>query len=263
MTTAYRSLPIPRDAVHETLRDVLKPEALRRPIVFGDTETTGLFPSKDRIIEIGAIKFSATGEFMGVWHHYFDPGISIPDEAAKVHGITNSIMKEMVADGRAAPMTSRTFNDLNGFIGDATFIAHNATFDVKFLEAEARKVGKEFQPGHIIDTLPLARVRFPRRKLNLDQLCKLLSVKVSGREEFHGAMVDAVILADMFAALIKPDDHLNMFDLLASPPAPEENVAHPVSHGAGTSTIRMLGEPTREESRRHEQFILSKIRKAA
>lgn len=259
--THSRNLNFVRDAVHDNLKDVLKPEAINKELVFVDTETTGLFHNRDRIIEIGAIKFSADGDFIGIWHHYFDPCMSIPDEAAKVHGISNAVMKEMVADGRAKPLSAKSFNDFLSFIGDATFIAHNATFDIKFLEAEAGRLNKVFQPHHVIDTLPLARVRFPRKKINLDMLCKTLNVKTTGREDFHGAMVDAVILSDLFVELIKPDAHFDMLDMMLAPP--QENVMTSPHVSDGVLPLRSIGEATREEKRIHQNFISTKIRKVS
>ena len=91
-------------------------------------------------------------------------------------------------------------------------------------------------------------------------LCKTLNVKTTGRESFHGAMVDAVILSDLFVELIKPDAHFDMLDMML---APQENSV-PASHVSGDILpLRSIGEATREEKRLHQNFISSKIRKAS
>lgn len=250
------SIVLDLSSIHSTLTGALNKEALDGPIVFGDTETTGLLCSRDRVIEIGALRFEANGELSGVFHQYYDPQMPIPDESAKVHGITDAVMRDMLLDGRAKKMTYQEYEKFQKFIDGATFIAHNARFDQEFLEAEGARFGLKFAPKHVIDTIPLGRLRFPRRKLSLDMLCKHLGISSEARAEFHGALVDADLLSRMFCGLIKAEQN-NLFDGLIAAPVLDQVAEAP----QGSSRARLLGQPTMAELARHDEFIRSKIKR--
>jgi DNA polymerase-3 subunit epsilon len=157
-----------------------------------DTETTGLDPiSGHRIVEIGAVKIlnkMKTGE---VFHAYLNPERDMPDEAFKVHGISAAFLKD-----------KRKFNEIADefieFIGDENLVIHNARFDIKFLNFELVKAGKaELSYARVIDTLDLARRKFPGSPASLNALCKRFGIDLSGREK-HGALLDSELLAEVY-----------------------------------------------------------------
>lgn len=166
-----------------------------REIVF-DTETTGLEPLKgDRLVEIGAVELFnhlPTGRH---YHIYINPERSMPDEAFRVHGLSS----EFLAD---KPLFSAVVDEFLAFIDDATLIAHNANFDIGFLNAEFARLGKPpISPDRVIDTLALARRKHPKAANTLDALCSRYGVDTSSRT-VHGGLIDSVLLADVYLELI-------------------------------------------------------------
>lgn len=166
-----------------------------RHIVF-DTETTGFEAEQsDRIIEIGAIElvnYVPTGR---VYHQYINPERAIPEGATAVHGITDA----MVAD---KPVYSEIVDAFDEFIGsDSILVAHNAEFDMRFLNAEYKRLGMPPLPkDRFLDTLAIARRMFPGAPASLDALCKRYGIDNSKRV-FHGALLDSELLAEVFLEL--------------------------------------------------------------
>ena len=161
-----------------------------------DTETTGFDPeSGDRIVEIGAVELMghmATGE---TYHQYINPERSMPEEAFQVHGLGD----EFLADKPKFAQVGQTFLD---FIGDAKLVIHNAAFDIKFLNAELKWMGLPQIPWtQAIDTLEMARKRFPGSPASLDALCRRFNIDNSSRT-LHGALLDSEILAEVYLELI-------------------------------------------------------------
>ncbi len=166
-----------------------------REIVF-DTETTGLDPLKgDRLVEIGCIELDnhlPTGRH---FHVYINPERPMPVEAFRVHGLSD----EFLAD---KPVFAKVAADFAAFIGDAPLIAHNATFDIGFINAEFSRLG--FPPvasARVIDTLMLARKKHPNGPNSLDALCARYGVDTSKRT-LHGGLLDAQLLAEVYLELI-------------------------------------------------------------
>jgi DNA polymerase III subunit epsilon len=161
-----------------------------------DTETTGLqAEGADRIIEIGAIElvnYVPTGR---VYHQYINPERLIDPGAIAVHGITD----EMVAD---KPVYAEIVQAFDEFIGtDSQLVIHNAEFDMRFLNAEYRRLGLPTLPmTRSIDTLAMARKMFPGAPASLDALCKRYDVDNTKRV-YHGALMDAELLAEVFLHL--------------------------------------------------------------
>ena len=161
-----------------------------------DTETTGFDPeSGDRIVEIGAVELMghvATGE---TYHQYINPERSMPDEAFQVHGLGDDFLRDkpkFAAIGQA-------FLD---FIGDAKLVIHNAAFDIKFLNAELGWMKLPAIPwDQAIDTLEIARRKFPGSPASLDALCRRFNIDNSSRT-LHGALLDSEILAEVYLELI-------------------------------------------------------------
>jgi DNA polymerase III subunit epsilon len=160
-----------------------------------DTETTGFDPAEGhRIVEIGCVEMInhvATGRN---WHRYINPERVIDAGAVAVHGITNEKVRDCPVFGEIAG----SFLD---FIGDARLVIHNAEFDIKFLNAELRPFGfSPFQLSEAIDTVALARRRYPGQPASLDALCRRFGIDLSERD-LHGALLDAQLLAQVYLEL--------------------------------------------------------------
>lgn len=168
---------------------------MRQVIV--DTETTGLSPEEDRIIEIGCIEMinrTLTGRR---FHQYLNPGRSISQEAQAVHGITEAFLQDK-------PVFSDRAEKLLAFLSDAELIIHNAPFDTGFIDNEFRRCDQKWQKltAHcqITDSLQLARQRHPGQRNSLDALCKRYGIDNTHRE-LHGALLDAHLLAKVWLAM--------------------------------------------------------------
>lgn len=160
-----------------------------------DTETTGLDPADGhRIVEIGCVELLnaiPTGE---TFHVYLDPERDMPGEAFRVHGLSAEFLA-------GKPVFAKIAEDFLKFTGDAKIIAHNAEFDVRFLNAELALLGlPPIVADRVIDTLTLARRKFPGAANSLDALCARYGIDTSRRTK-HGALLDAEILADVYAEL--------------------------------------------------------------
>jgi DNA polymerase-3 subunit epsilon len=163
-----------------------------------DTETTGLDPlSGHRIIEIGAIEVENKVKTGRVFHYYINPDRDVPNEAFKIHGISTNFLRD-----------KPKFKDIAGifldFIGkDSQFIIHNAMFDMKFLNHELQTVGlPTISFDRALDTLLLARKKFPGSPATLDALCKRFNISLKDRESSgHGALLDSELLYKVYICL--------------------------------------------------------------
>ncbi|MEM6886592.1 MAG: DNA polymerase III subunit epsilon [Pseudomonadota bacterium] len=161
-----------------------------------DTETTGFDPdSGDRIVEIGAVELVghvATGR---TYHQYINPDRSMPEDAFKVHGLGDDFLRDK-------PRFAQIGRDFLDFVGDAKLVIHNAPFDMKFLNAELKWISLPQIPvNRAIDTLEIARKKFPGSPASLDALCRRFKVDNSART-LHGALLDSEILAEIYLELI-------------------------------------------------------------
>lgn len=167
-----------------------------RQIIF-DTETTGLDPNQGHgIIEIGAIEVINRRKTGRTFHRYCKPDRDVEAEALAVHGITNEFLSSQ-------PRFVELAEDLIEFISGAELIIHNAPFDVGFLNAELQRINSKHSTHTlctIVDTLVMARTKYPGQRNSLDALCKRFSVDNSGRE-YHGALLDAQLLLDVYLAM--------------------------------------------------------------
>ena len=165
-----------------------------REIVF-DTETTGLSPANgDRMVEMGAIELVNRVETGETYHAYFNPEREMPSDAFAVHGLSDAFLANK-------PLFADCANEFLDFIGDSPMVAHNATFDFGFMNAELERAG---QPAiaieRMVDTLVLARTKHPGAKHSLDALCTRYGVDRSQRV-LHGALLDAQLLAQVYVEL--------------------------------------------------------------
>ena len=162
-----------------------------------DTETTGLDPYKGdhRLVEIGCLElvdYLPTGK---VYHQYINPERSVPEAAAEVHGLREDFLKNH-------PVFRDVYKDFLEFIGESELVIHNARFDMKFLNAELDWVKHPQLPmDRAIDTLAIARKKFPGSPASLDALCKRFGVDNSNRD-LHGALLDSELLAEVYLQLI-------------------------------------------------------------
>src|SRR5262249_22954616 len=154
-----------------------------------DTETTGLDPvNGDRLIELGCIEIVNRIPTRREFHRYLNPERDIHPDAVKVHGLTAEFLKDK-------PSFAEVADALLEFLGDAPIVAHNATFDMGFLNAELGRLARPPLPAErVVDTLALARRRHPAGPNSLDALCKRYGIDNSHRDK-HGALIDAHLLA--------------------------------------------------------------------
>jgi DNA polymerase III subunit epsilon len=166
-----------------------------REIVF-DTETTGLDPLQgDRLVEIGCIELVNRFPTGKTFHCYFNPERDMPEPAFKVHGLSIDFLKDK-------QLFAHKVEELLVFLGDAPLVAHNAMFDLGFLNAELERAGRGLvNRERMIDTLLIARRKHPGGSNRLDDLCVRYAIDNSRRTK-HGALLDAELLAEIYVELI-------------------------------------------------------------
>ncbi len=172
-----------------------------------DTETTGLEVSKGhRIIEIGCVEVIDRRLSGKNFHRYINPEREIDEGALEVHGITRESLKNK-------PKFADISQEFIDFIRDSELVIHNAPFDIGFLNYELSLLGRDASKvadyASVLDTLKLAREKFPGKKNNLDALCKRFELDNSKRQ-LHGALLDAQILADVYLAMTGGQTTLNL-----------------------------------------------------
>lgn len=171
-----------------------------------DTETTGFEPEAgDRIVEIGAVELDHHIPTGRTYHQYINPERSMPKEAFDVHGLGDAFLSDK-------PVFAKVGHAFLDFIGDAKLVIHNAAFDMKFLNAELAWMGLPKLPmDRAIDTVAMARRKFPGSPASLDALCRRFAIDNSART-LHGALLDSEILAEVYLELIggrQPDFELS------------------------------------------------------
>ena len=160
-----------------------------------DTETTGLDPANgDRIVEIGCLELVNRLPTGKTYHAYVNPERDMPREAEAVHGLSAKFLADK-------PRFAEIADDFLAFVKGAPLIIHNAAFDMKFLNAELALLGREdLRAAEIVDTLSMARKKFPGAPASLDALCRRFGVDNSGRD-LHGALIDSELLAGVYLEL--------------------------------------------------------------
>lgn len=161
-----------------------------------DTETTGFDPADGhRVVEIGCVELVdhlPTGQ---VFHCYLNPERLVPIESQRVHGLTD----EFLADKK---LFAHVADEMLEFLGDAPLVIHNASFDIKFLNAELLRVGRGSIPiARAIDTIEIAKAKIPGARYSLDELCKRFGIDLSARTK-HGALLDAELTARVYLELV-------------------------------------------------------------
>ena len=165
-----------------------------------DTETTGLDPNAGhRLVEIACIELINNVPSGSLFHRYVNPERDIPEEAYAVHKLSLEFLS-------TKPLFAEIAEELMLFIGDSPIIAHNAEFDCKFLNAELARCGRSAVACKIVDTVTMARQKFPGAPVSLDALCKRFNVDNSARTA-HGARLDAELLAVVYLELLGGRQH--------------------------------------------------------
>jgi DNA polymerase-3 subunit epsilon len=166
-----------------------------REIVF-DTETTGFEPGDGhRIVEIGCVELLDHFPTGRTLQFYLNPERLVPVESQRVHGLSD----EFLAD---KPLFAHVVEEFLAFLGDAPLVIHNASFDIKFINAEFTRTGHPLIPlARAIDTIEIAKRKFPGARYSLDELCKRFGVDLTARAK-HGALLDAQLTAEVYLELI-------------------------------------------------------------
>ncbi len=168
-----------------------------REICF-DTETTGLDPkSGDRITEIGCVEIVDRKITGNTFREIINPDRKNSLESIQITGLTDEILKDK-------PFFSEIVDNFLEFIGDSQLVAHNAGFDIAFVNHELSLLGKEPLKNSVVDSLNLAKIKFPGKKNNLDVLCERFNIDNSRRDK-HGALLDAELLAEVYLCLTQEE----------------------------------------------------------
>jgi len=161
-----------------------------------DTETTGFDPvTGDRLVEIGCIELENHIQTGRNFHRYLNPEREVPDAAFRIHGLSTAFLADK-------PKFAAVADEFLAFVGEDPLVIHNAEFDMKFINYELEKAGKRAIPfQRAIDTVKMARTKFPGSPASLDALCKRFNIDNSNRT-LHGALLDAQLLADVYLELL-------------------------------------------------------------
>ncbi|MDQ2090312.1 DNA polymerase III subunit epsilon [Marimonas arenosa] len=212
-----------------------------------DTETTGFDPETgDRIVEIGGVELLNHVPTGNTYHQYINPERDMPQDAFEVHGLSEDFLRDK-------PVFAQISKEFLEFVGEAKLVIHNASFDMKFLNAELGWVGLPLLPmDQAIDTLMIARKKYPGSPASLDALCRRFNIDNSART-LHGALLDSEILAEVYLELIggrQPDFGLS------------EASVHVVAGGPAGSDWRPQPRPvplpprlTENEAAAHAAFV--------
>lgn len=219
---------------------------MAREIVL-DTETTGFDPKTgDRLVELACLEIESYVPTGRTFHVYIDPCRDMPPEAQKVHGLSAAFLR-----GKPRFEHAEVVEGFLDFIGDAPLIAHNAGFDRGFINWELANCSREHLPDHRwIDTLALAKQRFPGMHNSLDALCKRFKVSLSEREK-HGALIDAKLLAAVYLEL--KGGRERRLELTAEVAVSTAHIASRNDYGARPRPLAPLS--TEAERSAHAAFI--------
>ena len=223
-----------------------------REIVF-DTETTGLDPkSGDKLVEIGAVELINHMPTGVTYHQYINPEREVPEDAYKVHGLNWEYLKGF-------PTFREIAKEWVDFVGDdGILVAHNASFDMSFINHELQGCGyPEYEWDRVVDTLEIARQKFPHSKVNLDALCKRFGVDNTSRT-LHGALLDAQLLAEVYLELLGGQEPSMQLGEVHQDSASNKIVA--------SASLKRQFSPARdfplsaEDLAAHEEFMNNKIK---
>jgi DNA polymerase-3 subunit epsilon len=213
-----------------------------------DTETTGFDPATgDRIVEIGCVELIDHLPTGRSFQAYLNPERLVPIETQKVHGLTD----EFLAD---KPLFAHIVEELLEFLGDAPLVIHNASFDLKFVNHELGRVGRD--PLHLsraIDTIEIAKAKIPGARYSLDELCKRFGIDLSARSK-HGALLDAELTARVYLELVGGrQTHLVLS------PRDGANMAEDIVITARIRAVPLVSLVSEAEREAHAAFIAKEL----
>ena len=211
-----------------------------------DTETTGISVKEGhRIVEIGCIELDNLIPTKNNFHYYLNPERKVSEQAFKIHGYSDEFLSKQ-----------KKFKDISedflNFIKDKRLIIHNAAFDIEHLNNELSKIGKNKITNEIIDTLSLARDKFPGSSVNLDALCKRYNIDNSKRT-YHTALIDCDLLSKVYINLIdQKEPKLNFINEISD----NKRISK-----TNVSYFKKVIKPSEEEKRNHEQYLKINLKK--
>ena len=213
--------------------------------IFLDTETTGLsFGEGHKVVEIACIETKDLIPTGNVFHKLINPKRNMPNEAFKVHGFSEEFLQSKETFDKIA-------DDFLNFIKDKKIIIHNAQFDLSFLDGELGLIQKEkINKNLVIDSLTVARNKFPGTSNSLDALCKKFNIDLSRRTK-HNALLDCELLREVYINLL--DAKEPKFNL--------SNNAHEINIDKAKDYNKTVVKISEEELKRHNEFIKSELKK--
>lgn len=211
-----------------------------------DTETTGLNSNSDKIIEIGVVELKDNVLTQNYFHEYINPERDISLSAQKVHGISNDFLLDK-------PTFSKIAQKFLDFIKNDLIIIHNAEFDTSFINKELHNCGFKSINNPIIDTIQIAKKEFPGQTVNLDSLCRKLSI-TNSRKNYHGALLDATLLSKVYLRLTTGrQENLNLMNI-ETVSLDKDNLSYKYKDRFLVLRDRLMNL-TDDERRRHENFV--------
>jgi len=215
-----------------------------------DTETTGLSTADNhRIVEIGCVELNNQIPTNNTFHVYINPQREVSEEAYKVHGYSNKFLSDK-------KIFSEIVEDFLNFIKDKIIIIHNAPFDLSFLNYELKILNKKpINIKNVIDTLEIARSKYPGAQNSLDALCKRFNIDNSKREK-HNALIDCHLLKEIYVNLLdqkEPKLKLESSEIVNSKLI--DNISKK------NNIIRKIIKPTNDELKLHQKYLKSSLSK--
>ena len=215
-----------------------------------DTETTGLSTTeRHRIVEIGCIELENQIPTNKIFHEYLNPQRPVSEDAYKIHGYSDSFL----SDKKKFSEIAESFCD---FIKDKKIIIHNASFDLSFLNYELSLINlKKIDKNNVIDTLEIARQKYPGAQNSLDALCKRLNIDNSKREK-HNALLDCELLREVYINLVdqkEPKLNLQNSEVIDSRIKSD--------FGGSKNSSRKIIKPNTEELKQHKNYLKSQLNK--
>ena len=217
--------------------------------IFLDTETTGLSPNdKHKIVEIACIETNDLTPTKKIFHKVINPQRDVPDGAYKIHGFSTEFLKDKETFDKVAV-------EFLDFIKDKKIIIHNASFDLGFLNYELKLIRKnEIKKDNVIDSLEVARSKFPGTSNSLDALCRRFGIDLSRRIK-HNALLDCELLREVYINLLDVKEPKLMF----SNGNLEDSIENKIDNDK--SYCKIVIEPTLEETKLHSIFLKKELKK--
>ena len=214
--------------------------------IFLDIETTGLsFKENHKIVEIACIETLDLIPTQNVFHKFINPKRTVPDEAFKIHGFSNEFLKDK-------PVFNEIAEDFLNFIGKKDLIIHNASFDIPFLNHELSLIRKKnIFKNKIIDTLEIARGKYPGSSNSLDALCKRFNIDLSRRTK-HNALLDCDLLREVYINLLDAKEPKLIFSNKVEKNSFKNSVL---------KYSKILIKPTENELTKHKEFLKTELKK--